>query len=190
MRRRIIGLHGKAGAGKGEVFLAIQGFGFTELYFAEKLYQMVSILTDRPVEWLKDRKNKDSLLPEIGVTVRRILQTLGTEWGRRMIRDDLWIFLAFRRLEQTEGPVAFTDVRFDDEAEAILAKGGEVWNVVRPGAATCEFHDSERGISPALISKTLVNDGTLADLHAEAVAMLKSDAQGHSSDRRKQGCAR
>ena len=75
MRNRLIGLCGAANAGKGEVFLALQSHGFVEIYFAEKLYQMVSVLTGMPVGWLRDRKNKDALLPDFGVTVRRMLQT-------------------------------------------------------------------------------------------------------------------
>lgn len=36
-------------------------------------------------------KNKATIIPELGVTARHILQTLGTNWGRRQINGRLWL---------------------------------------------------------------------------------------------------
>ncbi len=207
----LIGLTGPAFAGKGEVAIGMFAHApslnlvATEVYFARKLWEMISALTGRPVSWLRDRKNKDTVLPEYGVTPRRFAQTLGSDWGRKMIREDLW---AREGLWEADGfvrdlgesdrhvdpLVVFTDVRFDDEAQGIVDRGGVVCEIVRPDGPACEAHWSERGISRHLISRTIVNDGSLADLHAagrEALDATLKDiaAGGKRSDGRKQGCA-
>lgn len=201
----IVGLTGPACSGKGEIALAIERTclcRYVEFYFAEKLWKMISALTGRPVEWLRDRRNKDTAMeiaPGVVATPRRMAQTLGTEWGRRLIHDDLWCsetlarvdsFVAVMRttLPDDEFVIAITDVRFDNEAIGIRDRGGVIWEASRPGADTCESHPSESGISPHLIDRRIVNGGSLADLHTAAaaalIATMKDIAKGRYRDRR------
>ena len=78
--------------------------------------------------------------------------------------EDLWLRLVERRLNDLEedGFVAavIADVRFDNEAEMIRARGGEVWRIDREPDTTASEHVSESGISPHLIDRVIDNTGT------------------------------
>lgn len=165
----LIGLCGPAGAGKNTVatFLA----GFRQVAFADPLYECVSAVTGIPVEKLRDRVIKETVIPWIGKSPRQMLQTLGTEWGRGTVHDELWVRATMRRIAGeilSRRDVVITDVRFPNEATAILQRGGEVWKVVRPGfsclSSDAASHSSEAGIPDEMVTRVLVNEGTIDDL--------------------------
>lgn len=172
----LIGLCGAAGAGKDTVATRLrERHGFWVMAFADPLYAAVSAITGMPVAALKDRDLKERPIGWLGKSPRELLQLLGTEFGRNLIREDIWI----RRAMETVGAIGMsgeysgcviTDVRFDNEAEAIRGFGGIVFEVTRPGweclKTVTASHASERGISRQHILATIVNDGTIADLHA------------------------
>lgn len=163
MSRVVIGLHGVAGSGKNTV-AAMLG-GFSEVYFAQPLYEALGVITGLPVELLRDREVKETVIAWIGKSPRQMLQTLGTDWGREMVCDRIWVEVASRRIERIRGNVVVTDVRFDNEAEMLKQRfGAAIWKVVRPGATTCVWHPSERGVSDHLIDQIIDNGGDLAAL--------------------------
>ena len=184
----LIGLCGAAGAGKGSVAARLVAeYGFLEMAFADPLYEAASVITGLPVESMKDRATKEKPLATCGgKSPRQILQMLGTEFGRQMIHEDIWVMrtmlavLSARRANRHG--VVITDVRFDNEAVAIREEGGVIFEVVRPGAAclaaNAASHASEAGISREHILATISNCGTLDDLNAavdEAVSCLHAD---------------
>lgn len=173
MSRVVIGLHGIAGSGKNTV-AAMLG-GFSEVYFAQPLYEAVSVITGLPVERLRDRDVKEAVIPWIGKSPRQMLQTLGTDWGRGMICDRIWVEAASQRIERMRGDVVVTDVRFDNEAEMLKQRfGAAIWKVVRPGATTCIWHPSEQGVSEHLIDQTIDNGCDLAALERAVGAALNA----------------
>ncbi len=163
----IIGLCGQAGAGKGTVAEALAWRGFATVSFADPLYAAISAITGLPVSDLQDRTKKEVPIDWVGTSPRRLLQTLGTEWGRQMIRDDIWIQATMRRM-LPGGDYCVPDVRFDNEAAAIREAGGRIWRIVRPGHAVLDeaaaAHASEAGISEQYIDAVIVNTGSLSDL--------------------------
>lgn len=177
---RLIGLCGAAGSGKDTVAEHLRrGYGFRVLAFADPLYAAVSAITGLPVERLRDRGQKERPIDWLGKSPRELLQLLGTEFGRNMIRDDLWVRRAMQEVAgSTEAGCVITDVRFDNEAEAIREAGGFVIEIVRPGmaclTATAASHSSERGISREHIILTLTNSGTIDDLNASVDAAIRS----------------
>jgi cytidylate kinase len=164
----IIGICGAAGAGKDTVALRLNGHGFFRVAFADPLYEMVSAMTGLSVAELSDRDAKEREIDWIGVSPRRLLQSLGTEWGRQHVAEDVWIRLALRTARVASRAV-IPDVRFDNEAQAIRAAGGSVWRVVRPGVSCLDSstaqHSSERGIAPELIDDVILNDGDIERLY-------------------------
>lgn len=99
--------------------------------------------------------------------VRTLLQKLGTEAGRTILGDNVWVDAAMKRVAETDGPVVITDVRFDNEAQAILDAGGIVIRVTRPGIGNSgDTHASEAGIKRTLVTHDYVNDGSLEDIAA------------------------
>ena len=89
-----------------------------------------------------------------GQTPRHAMQTLGTEWGRQMIHDDLWARIgiknALAKAESAKCPfVVFDDVRFPNEVKAIKDAGGKVIWVQRDSVySEGDTHSSENSIGP------------------------------------------
>lgn len=92
---------------------------------------------------------------------RKLLQFIGTDWGRSK-NPDIWLnkFKA-KALYNSDTLILNDDARFDNEAELIKGLGGVVVKVVGPQRIEIEGgdHSSEMGISDDLISYTLRNDG-------------------------------
>lgn len=179
---RLIGLTGLAGAGKDTVadFLR-ETQGFVGMAFADPLRAGLQAMFGLTPEQLNDRESKEAPIDWLGASPRRLMQTLGTEWGRTFVAKDVWLRTAqqtlerFRRAEpclHIEG-VVVTDVRFRNEADWIVAQGGEVWRIVRPAPTLIgepAAHVSECGNVYA--HKTIFNTGTIEDLHAAVAATL------------------
>lgn len=175
----LIGLTGAAGAGKDTVAAHLsQEHGCLKLALADPLYQMISAMTGLSVSQLADRALKERDIAWVGTSPRRLLQTLGTEWGRGTLGDDIWIKGLFRRIDayaavmgRWGGRASFVvaDVRFANEARAIQDRGGRIIEIVRPQplsgiAGEARRHSSEAGIPDDLIDATIVNDTDIAGL--------------------------
>ena len=142
---RLIGLSGKAGSGKDTVAGFIPG-NVVRMSFADPLKrfcQEVFDFSDDQVYGPSSERNKPDtryVRPDGEyLTPRYALQTLGTEWGRGCF-EDVWAALGVRKAlaylkEYPSDTVVFTDALFVNEARAIRNAGGEVWRIVRPGAA-------------------------------------------------------
>lgn len=161
----LIGLCGPAGCGKTTVAERLRDHrGYKIVSFADPLYDAVSLITGVPVGKLKDRATKEAELPGFGRSPRFLLQTLGTDWGRDMVSENIWVQAAMTRIRPDED-VVIPDVRFDNEAEAIVDRGGKVFYVVRPGWRCLEpaqaAHASERGVGMGNIAGFIDNSGTI-----------------------------
>jgi hypothetical protein len=82
---------------------------------------------------------KDENRPELwGKSLRHLKRTLGTEWGRQMVNENIWLdILKDRIADQDSGyfGVVIDDVRFDNEAEYVRKAGGVLVLLERPEAA-------------------------------------------------------
>jgi hypothetical protein len=172
--RRIIGITGRAGAGKNAVASMIPG-AFV-IGMADPLYAMLAAMLGIPEPLLRQRECKESVVPWLGKSVREMLQTLGTEWGRGMVCSDVWLRLLARRLgqlaEQGISIVAVADVRFENEVEYLRSLGGEVWHVRRPGVDGPTGHSSEDGVAVAPGDVVIDNAGTLDGLRMAVMAAI------------------
>lgn len=117
-------------------------------------------------------------LPE----VREFLQRVGTEAGRRVLGEDIWVETAMNRLEPDKNYV-FTDVRFPNEAGAVRDRGGVVWRVTRPGFGPVNGHPSETALDDYNFDRHIENDGTLDDLRRAVSLWLTHDRAGLMVDR-------
>jgi len=106
---------------------------------------------------------KDEILPPFNCTPRKMMQTLGTEWGRG-IDEEIWIKAKKAEITlhaATWEVILIPDIRFDNEADLCDV----VVQVVRPHhESDVGEHSSEDGVSPHLIDITVSNDGDLAAL--------------------------
>lgn len=160
----IIGITGRARTGKDTVanfiIAAIGGYRYS---FADPLRAMLKPLgidLDDPY-W---QARKEEVIPAIGVSPRRLLQTLGTEWGRDIINPNLWLILAKQRLLQHGPGMVIPDIRFENEAAWVREQGGVIIHLARSGVKRVEAHVSETGIALKDTDATLFNNGTLEEL--------------------------
>ena len=114
-----------------------------------------------------------------GLTPRLTLQTIGTEWGRHKVHEDLWGNLALRKalgwLKTSCPPdrtilAAFTDARFINEMKAIRREGGVLVRLERKsdkdlGGAAGHASEAEQESPEALklMDFFIDNRGTLKD---------------------------
>lgn len=126
---RLIGVAGQARSGKdtlADYLLENLGGEWQRSSFANPMKQMLGIIgVDCSDE------NKDNIDPTFGVSVRHMMQTLGTEWGRGFIDKDMWV-KAFSRGAEGKN-IIVPDVRFENEAELVRANGVMIHLVGRGG---------------------------------------------------------
>ena len=168
----LLGLHGRKRAGKSTVasYLCEQ-YGFGEVSFAAPLYRGLATMIGVDIQDLQREDLKEQPLEWLGKSPRQMLQTLGTDWGRGMVNEDIWLRIALRAIQRKRGcgmaGVVVSDVRFDNEAEFILKQGGQIWLITRPQkpALANDRHASEQGISPTWPVRGVVNCLGFPDLY-------------------------
>jgi len=122
--------------------------------FAHKLKEVVSVITGCKIEDLEDNDFKNSLAPKFNgqyqYTYRELLQFIGTDLFRNQLGENVWINALFTGYEkpitkaikktgghlnsenQTEFPKwLVSDVRFQNEANAVKARGGKIIRVIK-----------------------------------------------------------
>lgn len=191
----LIGLHGKKQAGKDTVYermlrlLGGQGCKVERTAFADKLYESAAAVLGVEPELLRRWKSHPEArvvltLPgdaemhyhvEAQQTVREYVQRYGTEGHRDLFGSDFWV----ERVDLShEGRVLVaTDVRFPNEAQAVLNAGGAVVHVIGPdeveGAG--DGHATEEKLPHRYIDLELLNDvrdDAFKTLDAEVLGMF------------------
>lgn len=176
----LIGLTGVARAGKDTVAdILVEEFEFTKISPAD-LVRAVALGADPWIPLETDREVEGNRIfhewyPLSGLVahygwertkdfpeVRKFLQRLGTEGGRKVLGEGVWIDALMATLEPGKSYVN-ASARFANEAAPILAAGGEVWRIVRDGYDALD-HDSDAGLPESLITRTLYNNWGLDTL--------------------------
>ena len=181
----LIGMAGRAGTGKdtaGDYLCA--RYGFERASFAQAIKIMLEakfahVGIDHA--YLYEPALKNVPIPGLGVSARRLMQTLGTEWGRNIIGGQLWVDLLDLHLGIRAGmPVhdrlVVTDVRFPNEAAWVHASGGKIVHLARTQTPHLrDGHESEAWADQLPADVRLVNDGpTVASLHQMLDALMAS----------------
>lgn len=189
---KLIGLAGRKRTGKNTAAsYLVKEHGFEEAAFADPLRDL-ALSINPVVGWQKSCTNADELAPvlysdalhhhgyekakELYPEFRRFLQRLGTEgiretlgakYGlRELLGDDVWIVLAKRRIQEADGPLVFTDVRFPNEADLIRRYSGEVVRITREAVLDRrDTHPSETSMDNYPVDSTIANDGERSQLN-------------------------
>lgn len=203
----LIGLVGKAGSGKDSVAdHLVEKRGFSKKWFAGKLKEVVCDLFDLSKEQVFDTRKKEEVDPRYKMSPREILQLFGTDVCRN-IYPNIWIDYLMRDYQKTmrrarmargEGAevgvgteakmsaghpyapphMVVADVRFLNEAAAIVQQGGTVWRIVcsdnpKDLGATGAAHASEMEQEKIEVIMTLTaRYGNLPHLYAQADAAI------------------
>lgn len=175
----LIGIAGPAQSGKSTLagefrrLIEFQGGEFHEKPFAGPLKAMLAVIGVSTLE-----KDKNVVNTRFGVSPRVLMQTLGTEWGRK-INPDCWINV-WRSQLPTTGVVVVPDVRFENEAQAIRELGGTLIHVTRPVTtemAAVPAHQSEVGIKRRKSDVIFRNDRGIEKVAALAAQIIDSLAK-------------
>jgi hypothetical protein len=121
---------------------------------------------------------KEVVDPRYGRTPRNIMQTLGTEWGRRMVCEDIWARALFVKIKSEAAMAAemyrapyhtvIADVRFDNEADLIREQGGWIIHIEGRDLNTeGSDHASEAGVEWHHNDMVLDNSGDIQALRTK-----------------------
>jgi hypothetical protein len=181
--------------------------------WAGKLKYIASIITGIPVEKFEDQEfKKTNLGPEWNITkqyesgapwiaeggeayeepmtVRDLLQILGTEAMRDGLHKNVWVNALMAdytptQVQWSQGPLGgyedgpmpnwiITDTRFPNEAQAIKDKGGMVIKVERPGVGPVNRHPSEDALKDYNFDYVIHNDGSINDLDNKVIEFINN----------------
>jgi deoxynucleotide monophosphate kinase-like protein len=182
----LIGLSGKAGAGKDTLGAAlVDGYGFQRVAFADALKDAI-LAADVWVQWYDGFRRIRDLVAERGwdkvktnPEVRRLLQNFGQ--GMRDQDGFVWCRLGMARADTLcahGADVVITDVRYINEARAIRKRGGLLVRIERTGLESADEHVSETELDDWSYDALVYNDGRatppgmLAGLLLEELASL------------------
>lgn len=149
----IIALTGKAGAGKdyaaAKLVMMFSHYGINSHThsFAYPLYRMLEAL-GVDINHYSQRENKEAVIPELGVSLRHLLQTLGTEWGRKLVKETIWVDCMAEHYSNipNDDCLIITDCRFPDEAAWVQSMQGKIIrvNAIDQRHSTAIQHESEK----------------------------------------------
>lgn len=153
----IIALSGYAGAGKDSVAdVLVAERGFVKYAWADTLRLAAAALNPIVHAHDGDIVRYNDAIKAVGYTeakvlypeVRLVLQRLGTEVGRNLISDNVWVDATLARIERDGNwnrNVVIADTRFPNEAEAVKSVDADniVVRVTREGVGPESDHASE-----------------------------------------------
>ncbi|MET9642539.1 DNA cytosine methyltransferase [Streptomyces syringium] len=111
--------------------------------------------------------------------LRGLMQRCGTEAGRTVLGEDVWVRALFNDLEP-DAPTVITDVRFPNEAEEIRKRGGIVIKLVRPDQPAIReaSHSSETALDGWGFDAVLENAGSPEELGREVLRVISAHLNG------------
>lgn len=161
-------------------------YGFSLIKFADPLYRMVFsiasyVCCNEQEAYRRVYDAKEEIWPEIGVSTRTLLRTLGTEWGRNTISESIWVDIVRARLNfvrQYDFDIVLDDNRFKNETLMLREFDTIFVRIVRPDAYVDRSHQSEGLLDDFDFDYTIVNDGSIGDLYRKVDDMMETIRSG------------
>lgn len=185
----ILGLSGAAGAGKDTFGYVLRDeFDFYKTAYADRLREALYTLNplvvcnsdqygphDGPIAY----RRLASVIDEQGWEgykdghysgeIRRLIQLMGTEVGRGIAGKNVWVDATFRDMP-VDKSVVVTDVRFPNEAQAIVDRGGYIVKIIRPGVDNrAHAHPSETSMNDWQFDFEITNNARTISEYEEHV---------------------
>lgn len=184
MKPQIIGLYSPSpGCGKSTIAEYLHCYNFKTVSFARPLKLMTRVLLSQlgyPQELIQRFliEQKEDRIPNIGVSARHILRTLGTEWGRDCVHPEVWLMcwrVSVDRHIRNGHHVVCDDVRFPNEADLIRQTGGALWRIDRPQPEPDSTHRSDGNLNDYSFDQVLENDSTVLDLYEKVDHLISPE---------------
>lgn len=166
----LIALAGFIGSGKTEAAKYLRDrHGYKIIKFAEPIKDMLRAIGLTEAQINGDEREVP-LAMLCGKTPREFMQKLGTEFGRKMIGENIWANIWKQKvLDSWAGDkvvrVVADDCRFANEGFVARELGGVVIKVYRPGVV-CSGHESEVSVKHMLADHLMDNDGEIEKMQA------------------------
>ena len=104
--------------------------------------------------------------PTLKTSIRHMMRTLGTEWGRKCVRESFWVDIAEEKIKRScASIVVFDDMRFPNEYEMLKKHGAKFIKIVRPVVAKEAEHASDGALENFCFDLVIENTGTEFDMY-------------------------
>lgn len=195
----IIALSGYATSGKDSVAdILVEDYGFVKYAWADSL-RMAAEALNPIVGWDEQGGSGpiryNDAVEEYGYNeakakfpeLRLVLQRLGTEVGREILGENVWVNATINRIASERSlsdNIVIPDTRFPNEAAAVQARSESknfVVRVTRPGVGPVSDHISETGLDDFDFDYYIHNDGSLNDLRdrvEEVYSLIEISSKG------------
>lgn len=180
----VVAFMGKKRVGKNTCadFLS-EHYAFASIAFADPLYDAVDAMfqiDSRSAYWQRQKDTR--IVAGTGKTLRQILQTLGTEWGRCMVHPDVWVHLLEVRARAAAASLAgatglkarfaISDVRMGNETLWCRENGVLVY-VENHALPDDDPHISEQSLDPSACRYRVKNTGTKSYLYGQLNEIMR-----------------
>jgi hypothetical protein len=151
-------------------------WGYQRLSLAGPLKEMLSALfnemnipQDLQWEYLYG-SGKERVIPEIGVSSRHLMQSLGADWGRRLVSTNIWVDVVVQKISEKPAlRFVVDDLRFPNEAAAIRnIDGSQIWRVDRTGVSLNHNHPSDGMLDDIRFDRVISNNGSVQEMFDQA----------------------
>lgn len=153
-------------------------YGFERRPFAAILKQMLRPLytalgySEYDIEGF-ETVNKQTVIQPIGKTPRFLMQKLGTEWGRNMVSETVWLDAWRLSAEKCQAPIVVDDMRFHNELELIRSIGGSTLKLTSDFSRPVSGHASEGALDACKFDFIIGNvKGNIPQLQRDVDRML------------------
>ena len=163
-------------------FLASE-YGYQSISFASALLDMVETflmhhgLSMESIDYYC-RRAKEEVIPGIGKSYRYLARTLGTEWGRNLVGETVWIDAFRQKFERhsLRHPVCVDDLRFANELSLLRELGFTFVKITR-NTDRDRLQDSHASdvdlINFADWDHVIDNNGTMKNLRDQVRSIIK-----------------
>lgn len=177
----IVGLSGYAQTGKDTIANhLINNYGFVRVAFAdpirEALYKLNPKIRLSESFGVSLANAVDSMgwetVKVLSSDARELLQRMGTEVGREIFGQNFWVDQAMKKAQEYD-KVVFTDVRYPNEAEAIVKASGAIWRVTKNDTMAVNRHASETALDHYQFRHVIFNNDTKESLYQSIDDLMK-----------------
>lgn len=125
------------------------------------------------------QQSKEESIPLLNVSYRHLARTLGTEWGRQLVGETIWLDIMENKIKACAswpGGICIDDLRFPNELEMLQRNEFKIIQVVRnvgrsPGQ---DQHISDTALNGFTgFDHTIYNNGSLMDLRNKLKAIVE-----------------
>lgn len=149
--------------------------GYQPLSFASPLLEMVETFLMHHGLCMEEidyycKQAKEQPIPGVGRSYRYLARTLGTEWGRYLIKETTWLDAFEQKFDRHSlcNPVCVDDMRFRNELTLLKSRGFLLVKVSRrvDRVGLRDIHESDVQLSSFTgWDHVIDNSGTLDDLY-------------------------